>query len=985
MKKRIISIALVVVMLVGMVSTMIMGVSAYTYKEQASFDAYYTKEEIYVDAEMDDAYLSSEQVSDAYVYFKGSVGSGFDAWNVVSDDGLHAFVKIYDKTIGSEYIEYAGNRKAGNTNTLSDSDKLQYCFSMEYVNGTKWFAYLELDYFANNVDGEQFANVNSDSEVPYYHARWKVNGGATATDTPNAPEGVQYATRILRDANGEYAWVAEIFVAWDVVGNVPAEQENTIPTTAIGLQVQNRDWNSDGMVRNGESYSRYDGFGNFYNSCDNYTPLNVITNKAYIVYTSTDPVVLDGEMDDVYLNSTKVDTFGGYRWGSNDEMKKGTLSNSYAYTVATTDGIYMFIHVDDKTMNNKTGSGDGDGVEVYMDWTPDDLAHDDLTSGNSGDDYRSATHSVTGAISADYNGNLSGNRGFQYVTKASGDVAVHKIENPEWDGEDIQTQYIGYNLEIFVPFTGEMKAAVATQGNYHFGLGFQLNNDTTYDGTNNRQSIHYDTGAGDSYYIGYEKLPNAAFKYEDNMVTYTTGAAVSNVQFDGANTNGEYDKAEAIHVNLNHDGAVVGSADDGDIYRVICDGQYVYILMESVDNTPMSGDEISLYFARMGGYHKTWDGWYRNFTRSSSSDSEYKIVDNGENGFAVEAKIALRDEEKAMFQNGTLVLSISVRYTDATSSGSTACADSRKQNYFYVCGDYTPLLRKIVLSNAPAENKLTGANVLLGASLTINYYATLDSASTNAVLKVTMNDKVTYLGAKKADEPGKYKFVFEGIAPQCMGDNIKAELIVDGEVVSTKDDYSILANVTSASVMNSETEQLIYDLLAYGAAAQKYTGYKMDSLVNKGYEDKTLAGKLTIENDDRGYTDPLEDARFTAAGVHHANINSIYVKFIADDITNTTITIDGKPAVVEACEITDPTTKDTVSGYIVYSEGIKVIDFDKVYTFAITTATGTQTLSYSINAYAYQKIVSDDAATANLAHALYAYGVSAENYIAGNN
>ena len=239
-------------------------------------------------------------------------------------------------------------------------------------------------------------------------------------------------------------------------------------------------------------------------------------------------------------------------------------------------------------------------------------------------------------------------------------------------------------------------------------------------------------------------------------------------------------------------------------------------------------------------------------------------------------------------------------------------------------------------------------------------------------MKFTFNGKEYYADAVETENNGIYVFTFKNIAPQCMGDNIKAELIIGGKVVATKEEYSILENVTSEAVMNDNTRQLIYDLLAYGAAAQKYAGYKTDALVNAGYEDLATVVE-SVENSDRYVSAPLSDARFTAMGVYFSNTNKIYAKISADNISGVIAKINGKEAVIE----------QYVDGsYIVYSEDIKVADFDKVYTFTIETAAGTQTLKYSVNAWCAVKYDSEsERGTAELAKALYAYGVSAEEYI----
>jgi hypothetical protein len=183
-------------------------------------------------------------------------------------------------------------------------------------------------------------------------------------------------------------------------------------------------------------------------------------------------------------------------------------------------------------------------------------------------------------------------------------------------------------------------------------------------------------------------------------------------------------------------------------------------------------------------------------------------------------------------------------------------------------------------SASTVDNEFIGANVALGSDITVNYYATAEKTPT---AKFTMNGKETTVTGVATGEPDEYVFAFTGVAPQCMGDNISAELIVDGTTVDVVDEYSVLANVTSPTVMNDENRQLIYDLLAYGAAAQQYANYKTDALVNDGYEDLATP-YAPIENNDRNVgAANVDGAFFSAAGVYHSNANKIYAKVTVEN------------------------------------------------------------------------------------------------------
>ena len=305
---------------------------------------------------------------------------------------------------------------------------------------------------------------------------------------------------------------------------------------------------------------------------------------------------------------------------------------------------------------------------------------------------------------------------------------------------------------------------------------------------------------------------------------------------------------------------------------------------------------------------------------------------------------------------------------------------SKALSAFLVAVMVVTMIPVIALSaTAQAEQQavdvgFVGVGVALGSDITVNYYAIANEVPT---AKFTMNGKETVVTGVATGNENEYKLAFKGVSPQCIGDNISAELYVGEELVDTLAEYSVLANVTSEDVMNDENKQLIYDLLAYGAAAQQYAKYKTDTPVNNGYE--ALATPYTpIVNSDRkvGGT-KVDGAAFSAAGVYHANTNKIYVKISVEnsvDVSELTVKINGSEADLKETE--------TDGVYIVYTDDIMVTDFERVFNFELTDGTNTQTLSYSINAYA--KVKSENGKTDEmkaLAKALYAYGASAEALI----
>lgn len=262
------------------------------------------------------------------------------------------------------------------------------------------------------------------------------------------------------------------------------------------------------------------------------------------------------------------------------------------------------------------------------------------------------------------------------------------------------------------------------------------------------------------------------------------------------------------------------------------------------------------------------------------------------------------------------------------------------------------------------------AGVSLGEDLTINYYAYIPEHMYNVDMRFTMNDNVVIVRGSYEENENSYLFVFDGIAPQLMGDNIKAELVFEDEIIATKDNYSILQNAKNLLEdldEDNEAVVLIKAMLNYGAAAQQYADYNSDAPVNSGYETDGVAPDASVSV--RDIVNNTGDSIFKAAGVYFNNVNKLYVKITSAE--KPAVSINGEEAVVESYGNGE---------WIVYTDGILVTDFDETFTFVITSNPQLPTLTYSINSYTYVKQGSENAKMRALAIATYAYGVAAEAF-----
>lgn len=269
--------------------------------------------------------------------------------------------------------------------------------------------------------------------------------------------------------------------------------------------------------------------------------------------------------------------------------------------------------------------------------------------------------------------------------------------------------------------------------------------------------------------------------------------------------------------------------------------------------------------------------------------------------------------------------------------------------------------------------KLDYANVNLGQSLALKYYVELCEHANVAdyTMKFTMNGVETTVSAEAEKYNGLYVFTLGGIAPQCMGDEIVAELIYEGTAALTKT-YSVKQNLIDlladpANADDNELKTLIYNTLAYGAEAQKYTGYKTDALVNAGYEEDATQNAQPA---DAHVLSALKDgatASFKSAAVEFGDVNKIIVKINAADVANVTLKV-GETALT--------LTKVSDGVYAATTDAISALNLGAKVGFNLYVGEDlVQTLTYSVNDYASRKW--DDAEMGALVKALYNYGVAA--------
>ena len=285
--------------------------------------------------------------------------------------------------------------------------------------------------------------------------------------------------------------------------------------------------------------------------------------------------------------------------------------------------------------------------------------------------------------------------------------------------------------------------------------------------------------------------------------------------------------------------------------------------------------------------------------------------------------------------------------------------------------------------------QISAAQVALGTDITVNYYVTLDEAHVGAKMKFTVDGTETMVNAVQKN--GEYVYAYTGIAPHGLGVNIKAELIFDGEVIASKDEYSVAQNLknlfakSAAELGISEAKYeamrtLIADLLTYGAAAQVYKNYNVESLVNEGIEGATVFKALDKTWNKMPSETTDSTIEFLGAGLYFDYANKLYFRFEAANITQENFKVR-----IGTKEYTLADFSRVGEDYILYTDNISATDLDTLYTVELIKNGKTiQSLEYGVFAYVYDTQNSDNQVMADLAKALCNYGLAADAYAKAN-
>lgn len=272
---------------------------------------------------------------------------------------------------------------------------------------------------------------------------------------------------------------------------------------------------------------------------------------------------------------------------------------------------------------------------------------------------------------------------------------------------------------------------------------------------------------------------------------------------------------------------------------------------------------------------------------------------------------------------------------------------------------------------------ITSAYLRLDEDIDVIYTAKVPEGATASMTFTMNNNSVT------VEDDGTHAFAFEGVNPQCMGDNIEATLTVTVDGITytcAKAEYSVrtyCVNKLADETITGAARKLISDTLAYGAAAQTYVGYKTNELVNTGddilnpdYSSFTSLSGLGASFEGTA----AENICWTGASLKLTDNVGMTFRFYAESIEGLSIDVEINGREERFSEFAS--VGDDL--YEITFYGIKATEFGD--TVSASFSTGGNTVNYSVNAYVCAKQADGNTALANLVKALYNYGVSAEAF-----
>ena len=281
--------------------------------------------------------------------------------------------------------------------------------------------------------------------------------------------------------------------------------------------------------------------------------------------------------------------------------------------------------------------------------------------------------------------------------------------------------------------------------------------------------------------------------------------------------------------------------------------------------------------------------------------------------------------------------------------------------------------------------KINSASLILNGKIDVAFTVLLPAGYTNPRMVVNGTQINTY-----STEQGSCVFIYTGINPQCIGDNLTATLYATNSGIEESvsvENYSVrqyCVNKLADGTISDELRTLLSDLLAYGEAAQLYTGYQMEKLVTDGDDisDPMYSFLFYLSGYRASFSGEADEhTRWMSAGLTLTDSVAMTFRFHAEDTDGLTVAIGMNGRTQTFSDFT--AVNGMSNAYEITFTGISAEEFADNVTasFVRNGASEGNTLSYSVNAYVQSNLNSADTNLAYLVAALYNYGASAGAYM----
>ena len=366
-------------------------------------------------------------------------------------------------------------------------------------------------------------------------------------------------------------------------------------------------------------------------------------------------------------------------------------------------------------------------------------------------------------------------------------------------------------------------------------------------------------------------------------------------------------------------------------------------------------------------------------------DRIVKTVSYGDHGNRI-VEMLINPQETDTNYEGTGLVAM-LYFSDGGKKVDLEYFSTDKLQYFYECNQFSFELSSV----GDEEAHINQASVSLGNGINVNYYARLTGKYTNAVMRFTVNGKVTTVSPKATDSSGNYVFVYRGIEPQLVGDEITAELMLGNEVIDTADVFSVEAyakkllksdkfELTYSAKKCESLHEMLAALLDYCAKAQETLNYKTDALVNEGILTEIDGFDPTaIESSESfGEISGTSGAKFLTASAKIDKKAYLELTFSIGSAAISDVTV----AIGDKIYSEKDFTEGEGGKYILITDPISALEFDKALTAALKVSEEeAHSVTYSIGSYI--KTAYNDESKGDLIKALYLYGRYSEIYAFG--